>query len=492
MEQRDMTGISVMRAQIADVKAVKALADKHRKELGFIRHAALEQAAREDRLLVAKAAGDIIGFIHFRPCRDGHVTIYEIAIIPEWQGRGVGRSLIEAVVDEARQCGCTVLRLRCPVDLPANGFYSRLGFVRVRVEKGKRRPLAVWERKISLEDAVDSPIFFITLTHHATEIRDIIRLWDESGDPRDPFAHVIFTPLFSSSSTVRLIRQLKDERGSEVMFDSGGYQVQMGRATYEELFDRLLRFYRENDWADWYVLPDHVPLSTDTDREVEFKVRETIEFARLFLREMGDGFAEKTIGVVHGRNGEQIRRCVEAYSEMGVRYLGFGSFGTSGPSGTVNLISRKSLSLLSLLQRLIREDNLRLHIFGIGSPSHLIRLADADIMPTSFDSAGWWKAGGFGKVFFPTGQQLHITIIDRYSATLNGVIHEKQRTQHDCPFCTDISRLRRSRIMRVMHNLVAMLETIERVKDYENKSGDISHSTQCDTQSVEDHPRELL
>jgi hypothetical protein len=308
------------------------------------------------------------------------------------------------------------------------------------------------------------PSFFITLTHEASETRAILRLWDETADKRNPFAQVVFTPLFSKPAAIATIRQLKEERGSEVMFDSGGYQVQMGKASYDELFDRLLRFYCENAWADWYVLPDHVPRSTDNDREVEFKVRESLDFARLLVRMMPDDFAAKAVGVVHGRTDEQIRRCVEAYADMGVRYLGFGSFGTSGPNGTVNLISQKSLRLLHLLQALSEEKGLRVHIFGIGSPSHLIRLADAGITPTSFDSAGWWKAGGFGNIFFPAGRQLHITAIPTAESTLTGVERQKRRSGHECPFCSHPKLLRRNRMMRIMHNLTAMLDTVVQVE----------------------------
>jgi len=137
----------------------------------------------------------------------------------------------------------------------------------------------------------------------------------------------------------------------------------MGKASYEELFDRLLHFYRENNWADWYVLPDHVLRSTDSDREVEFKVRESIDFARLFVRMMPDDFVAKAVGVVHGRTEDQVRRCIEAYAEMGIRYIGFGSFGTSGPNGTINLVSQRSLKLLRLVQAIAHEVGLRLHLF---------------------------------------------------------------------------------------------------------------------------------
>lgn len=459
-----------------DLEKVKRLAQAHRHELGFVREVVLKEAIANRCLFVAvnnlsspfnsRPSSELIGFVHFRFCRDGHATIYEIAVASNWRKRGVGKELVKAVTIEAKKRGCHTLRLKCPVNLPANGFYSRLGFVRIGIEDGKERPLAVWEldlRKETFEEQSKAPTFFVTLTHEATEIRKILRLWDESGDKRNPFAHLVFTPLFSKPATVATIRQLKDQRGSTVMFDSGGYQVQTGKATYEELFDRLLRFYRENDWADFYVLPDHVPCSSDSDREVDFKVRETIDFARLFLRMMPSNFAAKAIGVVHGRTGDHVRFCVKAYADMGIRYIGFGSFGTSGPNGTVNMLSQKSLRLLKLVQTLACEYGLRLHIFGIGSPSHLIRLQQSAIVPDSFDSAGWWKAGGFGKVFFPGGRQLHITRLDGHNVTQRGIEREKQRTNHDCPFCADVSQLRRQRIMRVMHNLMAMLETVGRI-----------------------------
>jgi queuine/archaeosine tRNA-ribosyltransferase len=458
--------VSVRWAEKKDITAVKQLADDNRHALGFVVQASLEERLRSRELLVCEHQNKVIGFVSFHHRRDGWTTIYDLCVEEALRGKGFGRALVEAIQEQAHHAGQEGIRLKCPVNLPANGFYARLGFARVAIEEGKRRPLVVWEKPIhsvGCQSIVPSPTFFLTLTHTPWEIRKIIRLWNDSGDKRDPFSHVIFTPLFSKPAAITVIRQIKDERNSIVMFDSGGYQVQMGRVTYEELFDRLLHFYRENTWADWYVLPDHVPRSTDTDHEVEIKVQETIDFARLFLRRMPEEFAEKAIGVVHGRTKEQVRRCVEAYAAMGASYLGFGSFGTSGPNGTVNLISQRSLNLLRFVQALAHEHGLRLHIFGIGSPSHLIRLANAGIAPTSFDSAGWWKAAGFGKVFFPAGQQLHITRMDGYNATQCGIEREKQRTRHDCAFCANISQLRRRRMMRVMHNLTAMLDTTQRV-----------------------------
>jgi N-acetylglutamate synthase-like GNAT family acetyltransferase len=456
-------------AQVKDVEAVKRLADDNRHALGFVVRASLEERVHKGGLLVAEQHGALVGFVTFHHRRDGWTTIRELCVDNRNRCQGLGRALVQQVEQEALHKRQSGIRLKCPLDLPANGFYARLGFTRVGIEAGKRRSLAIWEKPLSplAPHAPPAPDFFLTLTHDASEIRRILCLWPDSANTRDPFAQVIFTPLFSQPSAINLVRQLKEERGSQIMFDSGGYQVQMGKATYEELFERLLRFYRENSWADWYVLPDHVPRSTDSEREIEFKVRDCIDFARLFVRMMPDDFVTKAVGVVHGRTADQVRQCIDAYAEMGIRYVGFGSFGTSGPNGTINLISQRSLNLLRLVQTLARQRDMRVHIFGIGSPSHLIRLAEANITPTSLDSAGWWKAGGFGNIFFPSGHQLHITAVSTIETTLSGLERQKRSSMHECPFCKDLKLLRRNRMYRILHNLIVMIETIDRMRGRE-------------------------
>ncbi len=451
----------ITQAQPGDLPAIQAIADMCKPEIGFVYRAILEQAIDCGRLLVAKRAEVVLGFVHFAATRQGHATIYEIAVHPHFRGSGIGKALLQTVAERACSFGVSRIRLKCPVNLPANGFYAHLGFVRIAIEQGRKRPLAVWEK--SLSPALPPPQFFLTLTNHPKAIRDLLSLWEEGGDIRDPFANLILTPLFVRSSALDIVQVLKGERGSRVFFDSGGYQVQMGKIGYEELFNRLLEIYKEHGWADGYVLPDYVPSSTDTRQEVNIKVQETLDYARLFLARMPEGFVEKAIGVVHGRTEEQVRQCVEAYAQMGVRYLGFGSFGTSGPKGSVNMLSNGSIRLLQVLLTLARDLQLRVHVFGIGSPSSLLRLKKAKIFPTSFDSAGWWKAGAYGNIFFPGRAQIHLTALPSNPVTWALVEEEKARTGHHCPFCRDASLLHSSRHHRILHNLSVMLDITERI-----------------------------
>lgn len=113
------------------------MADRHRRELGFVRRPALRDAIDRGGLLVTCAA---TGFCHYRRRRDGWSTVYEVVS----ERRGSGRALLDAVPRP--------VRLKCPVDLAANGFYQHLGGSLVGVESGppagapggRRRALNVW------------------------------------------------------------------------------------------------------------------------------------------------------------------------------------------------------------------------------------------------------------------------------------------------------------------------------------------------------------
>ncbi len=499
--------VEVRLAKRSELKAVKRLADEHRHELGFVKLAALEKAIQERRLLVAvsKNAGTltrlhactIVGFVHFRCCKDGHATIYEIAVAPDWRGKGVGRKLVEAVCTHARLHSCTRLRLKCPVDLPANGFYQRLGFVRIGIEThdGNRRPLAIWE--LDLLEFVPLTLnsqpatrwqFYVGLTADASSIRGLVRRFYEGyggQPPFHPFERIIVSPLFVPPSTLRLLKSWREGSSpiqspvancQSLIFDSGGYQVQTGKLTYEELCRELRKTYERETWADFYVLPDHVPTSRDSDAEVERKIKETLTMGELFLNWLSSvprpsslapcplppvPLVKRVIGVVHGRTVKQIREGVRKWHELGVRYIAFGSFGTSGRDGSVNLLSQNSLKLLKALQDEALSLGIKFHIFGIGNPTYLVRLKNEGIEPTSFDSTGWWKAGGFGKVFLPLSQQFHIT---RKPLALSRFLNAKAKNSHDCPFCLD-SVLTKSRWLRVLHNLVAFAEAVQIVMD---------------------------
>lgn len=305
--------------------------------------------------------------------------------------------------------------------------------------------------------------FVASMTHRAPELKKIITLWQSSGDKRNPFARTIFTPLFARPNVNVLMQEMFQATGG-VIFDSGGYYVQQGVVSYESLYQKLLNFYRRNQWADWYVLPDYVPTSSLTAYEVEDRVKATVTISKLFQTEMPEYLRRKCLPVVQGHTLEQIQFCVENYVEMGVSYIGFGSFGTSGDNNSINTITRQSIRMIEFLRRHTEKYSLKVHLFGIGTPSVLPLFRDLGI--DSFDSSCWSRTAGYGNVYLPfmgrrniTGRMLREVGGEAY--TKAKFIELRDATEHDCPFCRDVEQLIANRLHQMMHNLYVMLDTVD-------------------------------
>src|SRR5690348_1383174 len=136
--------------------------------------------------------------------------------------------------------------------------------------------------------------FYAALTDGPSVFRRTLKLIDDLyAPPPNTFSRVLSTPLKLNAEALTILRNLKEERGATVCFDSGGYYVQVGKIEYYSLYLTLLETYRKHPWADAYVLPDHVPTSQDSPQVVDAKVRETVQFSTLFLSEMPDALRER-------------------------------------------------------------------------------------------------------------------------------------------------------------------------------------------------------
>ncbi len=59
----------------------------------------------------------------------GEFHVHNLAVLPEWRGRGIGKALLLSVEERARQRGYTKCSLDVSVDNPdARGFYEHLGY----------------------------------------------------------------------------------------------------------------------------------------------------------------------------------------------------------------------------------------------------------------------------------------------------------------------------------------------------------------------------
>ena len=133
------------------------------------------------------------------------------------------------------------------------------------------------------------------------EIRKIYELWHTYAHDFDwprgkpnPFQRLLISPVLASPSTLAFVRELKRTgETEEVMFDSGGFFVQKGDITYNELYSKLLEIYRNENWADIYILPDNPRLSKDSMQDTEDKIRQTVEGSVSFAYQLPVELREK-------------------------------------------------------------------------------------------------------------------------------------------------------------------------------------------------------
>jgi GNAT superfamily N-acetyltransferase len=82
------------------------------------------------------------GMCNWHLRRDHQLTIREIIVLPERQGQGIGRAMLEQL--RAVE-GATSIFAKCPADLPANGWYAGMGFECEGVETTPSgRELRLW------------------------------------------------------------------------------------------------------------------------------------------------------------------------------------------------------------------------------------------------------------------------------------------------------------------------------------------------------------
>ena len=86
---------------------------------------------REGFTLVAKLGGRTVGMCAFRARH--HVTLF--FVLPEFQGRGIGRRLFDAAVERVRSSIASVTKLEVHSSPVAVPVYQALGFSATGVEK---------------------------------------------------------------------------------------------------------------------------------------------------------------------------------------------------------------------------------------------------------------------------------------------------------------------------------------------------------------------
>ncbi len=308
--------------------------------------------------------------------------------------------------------------------------------------------------------------FFTALTLCPSDIRKISRLFKEYKVDSTPLDNILVTPLFIQEDSLDQIQKIKSQQDSTVMFDSGGYYVQIGRLTYQELYYPLLKFYKNNRWADIYTLPDYVPTSQDTIEEIQAKVDDTVRYTTLFFQELPPDLQARAMPVVQGHTMEQVDYCLKHYLPLGTRYLGFGSFGTVGKNSQVNIATDSAVDLAKYVIDVAQKNKIQVHLFGLGAPALVAMIRG--IGAGSFDSSSWIKSAGFGQIHLPFTRGYNISHRNGRSELQKGITIRKfeelrVRTQHECPYCQSIDLLQREKMYRALHNLISIRQSVDMI-----------------------------
>ena len=303
---------------------------------------------------------------------------------------------------------------------------------------------------------------FVAAKVDGYELRKLVQMVNSVNLGFNPFECVIVTPVVSPRHLIDAVSELRRNGDiNVVMFDSGGYQVQTGTIeSFEKLCVKLANTWREHDWADYFVLPDHVPKTKDSDEEVARKVRDTLVAGERFLKLLPKH--GEPIGVVHGRSVVQVIKGVRWWHSLGVRYVAFGSFETSGRNESVNLVNGRTMVVLRALTEEALSLGMKVHVFGIGSPTSLRKIFLAAPKIESFDSSSWRKTAAFHEVVFGlrvlrrfgTLKVITNNLVLRDNEVLRAV---KEVAGHDCPFCRSVEQLEDFNF-RALHNLVVIHE----------------------------------
>ena len=99
-------------------------------------------------LLLAKAAGELVGCLFLRPMDDA-LYLGKLAVRPGLNGSGIGRALVDAARDEAVKRSLGTLELSVRIELTENhAAFARMGFVKTAetAHPGYDRPTSLTMR----------------------------------------------------------------------------------------------------------------------------------------------------------------------------------------------------------------------------------------------------------------------------------------------------------------------------------------------------------
>jgi len=141
-----MEGLKVKLCAREHIPGVLAIARADNNNLGWAPKGVFVEAAKKGLMLVATDDEMVYGFVEFGGITKDKWTIYKIATAKPMRNKGIGRILVQALAEKAKESNAG-LRLKVTEDNEnAIAFYRKNGFEVVGVEPSKVRRLLVMEK----------------------------------------------------------------------------------------------------------------------------------------------------------------------------------------------------------------------------------------------------------------------------------------------------------------------------------------------------------
>ena len=152
--------IQIRKAQTEeDIDGLKIIADYHNDLLGWVPRSAYEQKLEDNEIFVAEKKDKIVGFVDYHHRRDYTTTLHKIAVAEDHFGQGIGRRLVEALINECRNNNFLAITTKCLEESISNKFFQSVGFILIMTEPGKKRAINLY--KIQLEESNKLDLFDI-------------------------------------------------------------------------------------------------------------------------------------------------------------------------------------------------------------------------------------------------------------------------------------------------------------------------------------------
>lgn len=166
-------GVTVRDMLPADIPAVHQLEVRLFPVDAWPLHMFVDELAQPEtrRYLIAEAPEGIVGYAGLM-CVEPIADVQTIAVVPEYEGRGIGSALLTELIDEGRRRGAADVLLEVRADNPrAQQLYLRFGFEQIHVRRKYYR------------DGVDALIMRLQLADVLAVHEDVIHANPVQPDP---------------------------------------------------------------------------------------------------------------------------------------------------------------------------------------------------------------------------------------------------------------------------------------------------------------------